>query len=96
VAWKGKIYFGSWDCNLYCLNPLTGKEGWRFQTSNLQPCVRLPDEYVLEYRQNTGTEEEAQDEEKYIDITANAIQEGEYTTKHDYASKEIYQPKMKY
>jgi outer membrane protein assembly factor BamB len=38
------VYVGSWDNNLYAIDPLTGVEIWHFETGNLifsSPAVAL-------------------------------------------------------
>ena len=35
LLWRGAVYFGSWDGNLYCLDLETGRSKWTFKTADV-------------------------------------------------------------
>ena len=63
--YKNKIYFGSWDCNLYCIT-LEGKLVWKFKTSLTPSPVYLKSEKqnTIETVWKMETEEEKPEEKK--------------------------------
>jgi outer membrane protein assembly factor BamB len=94
--WKNRIYFGGWDCHLYCLNKDTGKKIWEFPTSTLVKSVMPP------FQEMWGTEikrsrsdEEIRESEKYeINVAGNL--DSSYGAGSEYQIKFEYQQKMKY
>ncbi len=97
VLKDGVIYFGSWDCHLYAVDPNTGEELWRFQTSTSTPAfIPNPFEcFEIEVTKDTSIEESIT-EEKYKEkkessaSLSNYAIETEYTSTSDYKSKSDY------
>jgi outer membrane protein assembly factor BamB len=94
--WKNKLYFGGWDCHLYCLDKDTGKKIWEFPTSTLVKSVMPPfqDMWSTEIKR-TRSEEEVKESEKY-EIDLGGSLEVSYGPGSEYQVKFEYQQKMKY
>ncbi len=92
----GRIYFGSMDCRLYCVDSESGEEIWRFETSTLvKSDIGKPYDMFEVVIKKERTEEEIEEEEKYEVDFSKGLRD-EYDSKNEYQVKIEYQQKMKY
>ncbi|MBN2101686.1 MAG: PQQ-binding-like beta-propeller repeat protein [Candidatus Aenigmarchaeota archaeon] len=98
VIHKEKLYMGMWDCYFYCLDPETGVEFYRIQTSTLETAYLPPANEAFEARVRKHVEEEdwtGTDEDKYtsqnIDMSSDV-----YSMKSEYAHKSEYKTSSEY
>ncbi len=94
--WKEKIYFGSWDCHFYCVDP-EGSEIWRFRTSTLaqSPIPHAYEMFEVVIKKSIS-EDEMKREEKYEFTSSEAGTESEYSVKTEYAMKSEYKQESGY
>ncbi len=95
--YKGKIYFGSWDCNFYCVDSLTREESWRFETSSRVPAPVPPakEQFTVEIKKET-TFEEAESEDKYKKKKEKTVSLSDYHVKSEYHVESEYRQKSDY
>ncbi len=91
------IYFGSWDCHLYCLNALNGKEKWRFTTSVQQQSYSPPphEEFSIELKKETHIKD-AISEEKYKSKKEKTFSLSDYQIESEYHTESEYKQKSDY
>lgn len=94
---NGKIYFGSADCKLYCLDALTGEASWIFQTSSIVKSKFAPlyEEYKVEIRHNTHIED-AISEDRYKSKRTDTVSLSDYHVKSEYSTEGDYKKKSEY
>ncbi|UCC91897.1 MAG: hypothetical protein JSV39_01340 [Candidatus Aenigmatarchaeota archaeon] len=92
MIFKNRIYFGSFDCHLYCLT-LEGKLLWRFRTSILkQTEYYYEEETLIEFK--PPEVEETKDEEKdRYEVKAETIVGDTYKAKSEYQMEVHYASK---
>jgi outer membrane protein assembly factor BamB len=91
--YKNNVYFGSWDCHLYCLDSKTGREIWRFTTSTLQPSWAPPphEEFKIEIKKSLDIEDSFEKKYKFDDLTISTNDfKSEYSTSSEYKRKSDY------
>jgi outer membrane protein assembly factor BamB len=91
------IYFGSWDCHFYAVDPNTGKEIWRFQTSTATPAF-IPNPFEC-FKMEVTKSSEATDpdlEDKYKEKKSKSGSLSNYSIKSDYATTSDYKTKSDY
>ncbi|MCK5023976.1 MAG: PQQ-binding-like beta-propeller repeat protein, partial [Candidatus Aenigmarchaeota archaeon] len=95
--YDNKIYFGSWDCNFYCVDSITREEVWRFETSSRVPALApaAKELFKAEIKRRTNFEE-ASSEDKYKSKKSNEISLSDYHVKSEYASTSEYKQKSDY
>jgi hypothetical protein len=97
VEHGGTLYFGSWDCHVYAINPDSGKEVWRFSTSTQTPAP-LPPAYEcfeMEIKKETRIED-AISEEKYASKRHEHAPLSSYHVTSEYSTKSDYKQKSDY
>ena len=92
-ACDGRIFFGSWDCNFYCLN-LEGKLLWKFQTSMGSPSKVAPPEstreITAEFTLPAESEKPEQDRYKQEMVVDTSGPQSDYVIKSDYVTEHKY------
>ncbi|NIO22788.1 MAG: PQQ-binding-like beta-propeller repeat protein [Candidatus Aenigmarchaeota archaeon] len=90
------LYFGSWDCNLYCINLETRKEVWRFVTSTKVPSSKPPLNEVFEVQVKKETHiEDAVSEDKY-NSKKEEVSLSDYHVTSEYSTTSEYKQKSDY
>jgi outer membrane protein assembly factor BamB len=90
-----RIYFGSYDCRLYCLN-LQGKLIWEFKTSNLtQNKFDLEEESVIEFKP-PEVEETKEDEKDRYAVVTQTTESDTYKVESEYVFKSEYKQESQY
>jgi hypothetical protein len=97
VLIDGVLCFGSWDCHLYLVDPDTGEEVWRFQTStNKQSFIPEPFEcFEMEVKKETGVEDSIT-EEKYRERKEESVSLSDYHVTSEYSTTSEYKQKSDY
>lgn len=95
--YKGKIIFGTWSCHVHSLDALTGKEVWRFTTSNTKPSSVLPpySSFKTEIMKSTHIDEKVQ-ESKYKKKKEETVSLSDYQITSEYSSESEYKQKSDY
>ena len=97
VVAKGEnIYFGSWDCHLYCVNAETGEEIWRFVTSTTVKSYIPPAYECFETELKIPTPKEEIKEEKAYKLFFGSELFGFYKSESPYRMKSQYKTKSEY
>jgi hypothetical protein len=99
-AIKGnKIYFGSWDCNFYCIDSATAKEIWRFHTSSSIKARTPPASEWFEFEVEISKEEVEEIKKEYgkgVNVSETEAIESDYAIKSEYQFKSEYHTKSEY
>jgi outer membrane protein assembly factor BamB len=97
VHYKGKLYFGNWDCHLYVIDLETRKVAWSFTTSTMQQSY-LQDafqEFKMEVKK-TFSEKEIKEMEKYKGKVGENISLSNYHVTSEYSTTSEYKQKSDY
>ncbi len=94
---EGKILFGTWACHVHALDALTGKEMWRFTTSNNTPSSVMPpySSFKTEIKKSTHVDESVQ-EGKYKKKKEETVSLSDYHVESEYSSESEYKQKSDY
>lgn len=93
---RGRLYFGSCDCHLYCIDA-RGRELWRFQTSSKNVWEPPPESELFDFEVEVPreqVEEASKDYGRGIDVFDSP--ENEYDIKSEYAMESEYRTKSEY
>jgi len=95
TTFNGRVYAGSWDCNLYCLS-YGGKLLWKFHTSMSSPSKVIPPESNLSKTiEFTIQSEPTQEDKEHYQLHTLEPEESKstYIKKSEYITKNIYKAK---
>ena len=94
---KGKIIFGTWSCHVHTLDALTGKEVWRFTTSNTKPSPLDPpySSFRTEIKKSTHVDETVK-ESKYKKKKEETVSLSDYHVTSEYSATSEYKTKSDY
>jgi hypothetical protein len=92
------IYFGSWDCHLYCVDSESGQEVWRFTTSTTTKSYMPPpyECFETEVKIPASHEDIKEGKGRYDASTFGSELFGEYKSESPYKSKSAYKTKSDY
>ncbi len=95
--YDNKIYFGSWDCNFYCVDSLTREEIWRFETSSRVPAPAPPakEQFKVEIKKETIVED-AESADNYKEKKEKTVSLSDYHVKSEYHTESEYKQKSDY
>ena len=99
LFYKGKVYYGSEDCHLYCIDGKTGEEVWRFSARLLsQEPAEIEDYSPIEVQidKHEDYEDEVVDEKYGINFNIGMSLDSEYSEKSEYTQKSEYVTKSEY
>jgi outer membrane protein assembly factor BamB len=92
------VCFGCRDCNYYALDRTTGKEVWRFQSSNQQISSAPPiqDEYSFVIKKSTHIEDAVSEDKYRKKKTDEVVSLSDYHVASEYATTSEYKQKSDY
>ncbi len=95
---EGRLYFGSWDCHLYCIDIETRKEIWRFATSTLTPSTKPPlnEVFRVEIKKETHIEDAITEEKYKSKRKQESVSLSDYHIESEYSSEPEYRQKSDY
>jgi outer membrane protein assembly factor BamB len=95
VIHEGKIYFGSYDCYLYCITT-DGKLIWRLRTStSKQTDYEYEEESVIEFRPPEIEETKEEKKDRYS-VETGTLGEDTYKVQNEYVFKSEYKQESQY
>lgn len=96
---EDRMYVGSWDCHLYCLEHGSMNILWRFATSNPKQTVLPPayEAFEAEVVVNGDDLSDAMDDDKYSGISVNLLEgDSEYSGESEYSGGFEYAQRGEY
>jgi glucose dehydrogenase len=92
---NNRIYFGSYDCHLYCLTQ-EGKLIWRFQSSTLnQTKYEYEEETLIEFKPPEIEETKEEKKDRYS-VETETLGEDTYKVQSEYVFKSEYKQESQY
>jgi len=90
VTRGGRVYAGSWDCNLYCLNT-DGTLAWKFKTSMASPSqIAPPETGFMATSEVVIPQEEIQEKQDRYKVQTLGEGSSSYVKKSDYVQEHKY------